>query len=335
MLLAMDVGGTSSRAVLVDRTGRCGGYGASGGGNPVSWGPDLAGDAIAEAVTLALAQAGPVPVAGTAIFAMAGGSSFLTADAVRAQLRRRGVHCAVRIVPDLLATFCAGTPRLAGYALVAGTGSAAIRVGRGRVVASADGLGWLLGDAGSGFWIGHRAVRAAMAGMEGRGPATALTGLLLDRMGVARGGRSVDGRPAALRVAVEELYRRRPVELAGFAALAFEAAGVGEAADATVAADPVASEILRAATERLLQTLRTVRIGGVGGPVVLGGGVARRLPGLAAAIAADMPGPGGAGEVITVPDGVLGAAVLALRHDGLRVDRAMFDRLAGGLAALR
>ena len=85
---------------------------------------------------------------------------------------------------DLLATYCSGTHRPDGYAVVAGTGAGAIRLERGRQVAVADGLGWLLGDEGSGFWIGHRVVRAALADLDGRGPATGLTPLVLARLGV-------------------------------------------------------------------------------------------------------------------------------------------------------
>ena len=36
-----------------------------------------------------------------------------------------------------------------------------MRVRGGQIEATCDGLGWLLGDGGSGFWIGHRAVLAA------------------------------------------------------------------------------------------------------------------------------------------------------------------------------
>ena len=84
---------------------------------------------------------------------------------------------------DLLAMFCAGSSDLDGHALVAGTGSAAIRVRGGEVEGVSDGSGWLLGDEGSGFWIGHHIVRAAVADLDGRGP---WTGLAPARAGPAR-----------------------------------------------------------------------------------------------------------------------------------------------------
>ena len=55
--LAVDVGGTSTRAVVVDEAGRCRGYGATGRGNPTAAGAESAAAAIAHAVTDALAAA--------------------------------------------------------------------------------------------------------------------------------------------------------------------------------------------------------------------------------------------------------------------------------------
>jgi N-acetylglucosamine kinase-like BadF-type ATPase len=65
-------------------------------------------------------------------------------------------------------------PNGEGVAVVAGTGSIALaRAADGRH-ARAGGHGALLGDDGSGFWIGREAVRAALAAAERRGPATRL-----------------------------------------------------------------------------------------------------------------------------------------------------------------
>jgi N-acetylglucosamine kinase-like BadF-type ATPase len=45
--------------------------------------------------------------------------------------------------------------------LIAGTGAVAALVDDVEIVRTADGLGWLLGDEGSGLWLGLQAVRAA------------------------------------------------------------------------------------------------------------------------------------------------------------------------------
>lgn len=67
-----------------------------------------------------------------------------------------------------------------GVLVTAGTGS--IAFGRNDVgeEARSGGWGWLLGDEGSGWWIGREAVRAALAEWESSGPATKISQLLLD-----------------------------------------------------------------------------------------------------------------------------------------------------------
>lgn len=352
MHLGIDAGGTSTRAIVVAADGSCHGYGIAGGGNPVSWGPEAAAREIAAAVRDALAPsphvvgegpagAGVADIGGVAALAMAGGTSFAATEAIVAELAASGVRVDLSVESDLLATFCAGTPVLDGYGVVAGTGAAAIRVAGGTVVASSDGLGWLLGDGGSGFWIGQHAARAALGALDGRGPATVLTDLVLAELAIGRtGAMDASGRPAELQAAVNVLYRWRPVELSRLAAVVFRAA---EADDA------VAMKILTGARDALAGTLAAVHSDEVTGPIVMGGGIARRLPGLADALrrvarglaarsgdAAD-PAAGGAAAtpVILVEDGAVGAGVLALRRNGIAVDEPVFRRLSATLADRR
>jgi N-acetylglucosamine kinase-like BadF-type ATPase len=119
----------------------------------------------------------------------------------------------------------------------------------------------------------------------------------------------------------------RPVELSRFAAAAMSAAEDGDA---------VATAIVSEAERRLLHSLAAVHRPGHHGPVVLGGGIARRLrslPGRVAEVAASWgPRPP---VVVTVEDGAAGAAVLALRHAGFAVNGPVFDRLIATLATVR
>ena len=80
LLVAVDAGGSSTRAVVVDSTGHCLGLGTAGSGNPVSSGPEGVERALAGAVRQATASAGVLPsaVAGAAV-AMAGARSVRTA----------------------------------------------------------------------------------------------------------------------------------------------------------------------------------------------------------------------------------------------------------------
>src|SRR3954464_2177766 len=56
-LVAVDAGGTSTRAVVVHPAGRCVGYAVAGSGNPIAVGPETAAAAVAESVTGALRRA--------------------------------------------------------------------------------------------------------------------------------------------------------------------------------------------------------------------------------------------------------------------------------------
>jgi N-acetylglucosamine kinase-like BadF-type ATPase len=63
----------------------------------------------------------------------------------------------------------AGRP---GVLVTAGTGSIAFGRNAAGEERRAGGWGWMLGDEGSGWWIGREAIRAALAAWEGSGPDT-------------------------------------------------------------------------------------------------------------------------------------------------------------------
>jgi N-acetylglucosamine kinase-like BadF-type ATPase len=319
-LLAVDAGGTSTRAVVLTRAGECVGYGTAGAGNPISSGPEHTARQVAAAAQAALDMAAGSTIVGSAVLAMAGSRIRGSTEWVEVELRRIGVGAVVGLESDLLATFCSGAWEADGYAVVAGTGAAAIRVSAGRQVATADGLGWLLGDAGSGFWVGRRIVRAAAADLDGRGPRTRLTGMLLDALGPAADDApaiSVTGRPDGLSRLVEAAYRGRPVDLARFAPLAIAAED-----------DEVAAAILADARAALRATLAAVHREDVTGPVVCGGGVL-------GALGLEVDGLPGITDIRRVADGAAGAAMLALRANGIVADQAVFERVRDSLGAVR
>ncbi|MDR1808035.1 MAG: hypothetical protein LBR33_09020, partial [Propionibacteriaceae bacterium] len=224
-VVAVDGGGTSTRSVVADRSGRCLGFAKTGSGNPVSAGEAVAAAAFAASLDAALTQAGVAAAdVDCLLFSMAGSFTGAASPALAERLRGLGFRVTPAIEGDLLGVFCSGAAELTGYTLEAGTGSGAVRVEDGRIARTADGLGWLLGDEGSGFWFGHAVVRAACADLDRRGPATALTSLVLAEAGVTLDwSRAGEGRPAALPALMGYVYDLRPVQLSRFARLAFEA----------------------------------------------------------------------------------------------------------------
>lgn len=76
-----------------------------------------------------------------------------------------------------LAGATAGAP---GVMVIAGSGSIAYGINASGDEGRAGGLGYLMGDEGSAWWIGITALQAAAAAADGRGPATAILPFVLD-----------------------------------------------------------------------------------------------------------------------------------------------------------
>ena len=89
----------------------------------------------------------------------------------------------VLLAHDSVTSFLGALGDRRGVVVAAGTGSIILGVGRDSI-ARVDGWGNLVGDAGSGYWIGRRAIDAALRDYDGRGPATALTGAVRKRFPV-------------------------------------------------------------------------------------------------------------------------------------------------------
>lgn len=81
-----------------------------------------------------------------------------------------------------LAGATAGAP---GVMVIAGSGSIAYGINASGEEGRAGGLGYLMGDEGSAWWIGITALQAAAAAADGRGPQTALLPFVLDHYNLA------------------------------------------------------------------------------------------------------------------------------------------------------
>lgn len=321
MFLAMDAGGTSTRAVALDASGHAFGYGKAGSGNPtavgIAYAVEALGQAAEQALSFDVSGAGPAPV----VIAMAGQQTGPFVEQLSARLAGLGIGPVV-LEPDLLGIFHSGTYERDGYALIAGTGSVAARVVAGQLEQVVGGKGWLLGDAGSGFWIGHHVARAVMAALDGQGPATALTSLALDALQIEADPETAGGRAYALTQLVTVLYGRPPVQLAELAPLVF-----------AVHDDSVAREILVTASAALANLLCVVRVPSLSGPIVGGGSVL--VHGMLAAppeLRQALVLPARDSPIIPVPDGLVGAAVLGLRRLGVVVDADLFARVQAEVA---
>lgn len=325
--LAIDAGGTSTRAVLINVSGECLGYATAGGGNPVSRGFGPALEALMEASRKALGATGG-PIA-QALVAMAGASLELPTQLFHDAFVTLGLTGNVMIESDLLAAFYSGTFHDNGHALIAGTGAVGARVEAGQLVSVADGTGWLLGDSGSGFWLGREVAQAVGAALDGRGPATALTELLLAELGIALDPlERTQGRLRAQQQLILKVYEHSAIELSRFAPMVFAAPD-----------DAVAQDIIARAAGALAGTLLAAGSGSAAavaaGPLVFGGSVLTKGRAVATAVTDKLAAAGGAVEPVLVDDGTVGAAVMVLKRSGVEVDEAVFARIKQSLAALR
>jgi N-acetylglucosamine kinase-like BadF-type ATPase len=325
LVVGVDAGATTTRCMIATLDGVVVGRGTAGGANPNSSGGELTGTlgaalgAALRTVDGSLVRLGVVGAAGSA----GAGHEVFRLAAARAWAGA-GLTGEISTVTDLEVAFAAGTADPDGVLLLAGTGALAARFAGGVLVRRCDGYGWLLGDEGSAVWIGVRALRAALAALDGRGEPTVLVGEACERLTV--------GRPTGELTALSGAEREdlaQALLAAGFAtppaALGGLAPAVSAAADA---GDLVARRITAAAVAKLLHTFDTVEPP-AGGAVVLAGSVLLSSGPVARAVRAGVVARTGV-EPREAVDGAGGAAAMAVaRLTGGRLQPAVHARLTG------
>jgi N-acetylglucosamine kinase-like BadF-type ATPase len=269
-VLGIDAGGSKTVALLADATGAIIGEGRAGGANLQTHGELAVEKALHESIEAALADRSVT--LSCACLGMAGVDREGDLPVLRHIFRRLGFRRRLLIVNDALIALVAGSGEPFGLVLIAGTGSIAYAVNRARVAARSGGWGHVLGDEGSGYWIGRRALIAVMRAADGRGPRTALTGLVLRHFNVPR----VDGLVS-------------PVYDATFPRPSIAALGE-KVEEARAAGDVVAEDILRGASMELVSAAASVvdrlEMRGDVFPTWLAGGMFRAIPWLVSDVAA-------------------------------------------------
>ena len=309
LVLGGDLGGTSTRILLVRADGRACGRGTAGAGNPISH-PAGAAEALGRALRAALTGVDPARVKASVI-GVAGGSALRT-PAVAARFGQvwadAGLTCDPGYAPDLEVAFAAGTPDPDGSVLVAGTGATAGAVIGHRLARTADGHGWLLGDDGSGFWLGREAVRATLHTLDAGEPPGRLVGAVLRELDADGTGDEVRSAPARREVdrrrdrVIQAVNARPGVELSALAPLVSSAYRDG---------DPQARLIVEGAAAALLATLGRIRDPAETTPVVLAGSLTGEESPVGSTLRRLLPARF-AGPVRPARSGVGGAAWLAL-----------------------
>jgi glucosamine kinase len=306
LVLGGDLGGTSTRIVIADMEGNVVGRGAAAGGNPTSH-PASAAANFGQAIRQALTGLDPALVK-SAVIGAAGGSALSkpeVAGQFDAAWSGAGLVCAPGYIGDLEVAFASGTPEADGAVLIAGTGSAAGLVRDHRLVRTADGHGWLLGDDGSGFWLGREAMRSLLRALDLGEPIGGLGEAVVQAVLPDRDEGAVAEREGYDRLRddlIRTVNSRPPVLLA-------------ELARTVVAAydqnDKTAHALVKRATELLTETVSRLRTTSDNGPLVLAGSVAGESSPVGRLLRQSIRDHFH-GEVLTAHDGVGGATWLAL-----------------------
>lgn len=169
--LGVDGGGTKTLAIVVDGHGNERGRAVTGSANYSAIGFERAVAHVTAAATEAARAAGTTLPVAAAWMGLAGIDR--PADCVALLPSFRPLAGIVHLTNDAELLLSA-LPGRAGVALIAGTG--AISVGRNAAGAATRASGWghILGDEGSGYDIGRRALVAAARFADGRGEPTLL-----------------------------------------------------------------------------------------------------------------------------------------------------------------
>jgi N-acetylglucosamine kinase-like BadF-type ATPase len=177
--LGFDGGGTKTDCVLLDASGGLLAQGVAGPSNPLRAGFDEAFQSLTKAAEHVLAAARIDASAVTGVCAgLAGAGRPRVIKRVMGHLVDQFPRAHVHVCTDLEVALEAAVGDGAGVVLVAGTGSAAFgRDSHGRT-ARAGGHGPWVGDEGSAFDIGRRAVAAVARARDALAPVTLLAEMI-------------------------------------------------------------------------------------------------------------------------------------------------------------
>ena len=241
-VIGVDGGGTKTRALIGDLSGRVLGRGEAGPSNVQAVGVEATYATLDAVVAAALDDAGVRDAPRALCLGMAGAGRAADRAVIKrwAAVQYPGVPA--RVTHDAALVLAAGTPAGWGIAVLCGTGSLVYGSDPTGAEARAGGGGYLLGDEGSGYALGRAALRAVARAADGRGRSTSLTDAVLAHWSLEASEALIAHvyRPPLPRAAIAEL-----------APLVIAAAEVG---------DGVAEALVREAGEALAVAVRAVTV---------------------------------------------------------------------------
>jgi N-acetylglucosamine kinase-like BadF-type ATPase len=214
VLVGVDAGGSHTEAVVADEllTIRARVRGPAGAVRPGNL--PAAARAIVATVRQALSEAGVSGVPRALVVGAAGAGRDHERRALGDALLEAHLAHHVEVTTDAAIALESVFRHATGILLIAGSGSIAYARDPSGVVWRAGGLGWQLGDEGSGYSLGRAALSAVGKAADGRGPATALASAVTQHTNVQSlddlvfwSGTAAPGAVAALAKLVQEAAR--------------------------------------------------------------------------------------------------------------------------------
>ncbi len=194
LLLLIDSGATHTRVILASVSGRIHRRAVAGPSNAYAVGEAVARANLRGAVGKAFATGGASPA--NVVGVVVGGAGIdidgRGAEGMESDLHRSFPCARLRLMTDAVIALEGALAGAAGAVVVSGTGSIVVGKDARGHIQRAGGWGWLMGDEGSGQWIGREALRAAARAVDGAGPPTRLVQALARHYRVPNFRRIID-----------------------------------------------------------------------------------------------------------------------------------------------
>ncbi len=182
-----DGGGTKTEVCLQDETGRTVASAVFGPLNPNGAQASLVRETVRRGISYMKEQFGGEKEIGSLVIGVAGITNRGVRPLMEEALAEAGWHGPVQLAGDQEIAL-AGAVDGPGMMLIAGTGSVCYGRDRDGNRFQIGGLGYLIGDEGSGWAIGRDILAEVGRAADGRSPATVLTSMVYEKMGFSATG---------------------------------------------------------------------------------------------------------------------------------------------------
>lgn len=164
--IGIDGGGSSLRVVVVNENMEVIAQQSGGTANPGIIGHDASAQLLRNTIRAALSEISPDDITGVGI-GVAGASAVHSSQWLYEVVRDVTPHAHIVPSSDFEIALVGANGERQGLLLLSGTGSIAYGINEQGKSAQAGGWGYLLGDEGSGYWIGLQAIKLVTRAADG------------------------------------------------------------------------------------------------------------------------------------------------------------------------